>query len=204
MNNKDPYLESKGVIAENIEEPNISKEILDNGYAKLGIGRDDLNKMGEIFNQVFIENGCTRNGLSYLKGVIFIIGSRKNGNSEWREHCSSSLRELFHEWKDKGKISNAFNNAFKSNSNNDKFKSRYDKFPGMRSEEAETYRKFELFYKFFSGICHHDPIGMTHAIRQLYNEEIKTNDISEELFLRAVNDFVKEIKGYFDRNIMEN
>jgi len=202
MKNNDPILkgeEKAGKLTSEPEELSTYEEIIKSGYYELDIEPKTIERMGETFNQLFIKNKIERNGLTYLKGVVFALGSKRY-NPEWREHCASSLRELFHHWGgDDGKISTAFNTAFRSFSRDDKFTSKDDSFPN--SKNSTIYFRFRLFYNFFSSVCHHNIFGMTKNYRLLYGEDVKGNDISEAQFIKVVRDFINEIKYFFNQNI---
>lgn len=170
---------------------NNQKDIMNNGFSKIKISDEKLQKIGCFFNKVFKTVGSARNGLTMLEGSVFALGSKDFRNKEWAEHCSASLRELLHHWKgNPGQISKSFNLAFKNGES---------KFPNIKTDR-EFYERMSFYYYYFSGKCHHNPEGSLYALRALYNDEsIKTADDSDEKFLEVVKDFLEELSDFVNK-----
>lgn len=159
----DPYSEGLYVIELTEEQIKEYGSFLDDFYQRV---RDNHKRQ------------VTRTATTMLYGSIFAIGTRKLKNPEWQEHCASSLREIFHEWKD-GEMESDFNSFYKKKGNK------------LTVEESETFKEFRLHYKYFTGIDHHEAstiLGALSAI--LRNKSLKLKDCYEnDIFLGRVKNF---------------
>lgn len=181
---KDPILEGKSISGDSTASD--LSPTLESVYRTIGTNEEIIDEIGDKFNLAYKKEGCARNGITYLHGAIFAVGSSGQGNLEWREHSASSLRELFHQWKSDGKISSAFNLAFPK------------KVPNMKTD-PDVYRRFKIYYEYFSAICHHDVVGETHSLRQLYSTKTKGSDNHEEIFIKMVNNFLNELNAFLPK-----
>lgn len=157
-------------------------DILENGCKIVGLSKEVLNILGEKLNSIYEKDGCTRNGVAFLQGAIFAIGSKEKGNLEWREHSAASLRETLHEWKDAGNISNAFNLAFPG------------RVPTMKTD-PNIYKRLQDYYGYFSNICHHNVSRETHSLRQIYSSKTKGSHNLEQIFFEIVSKFIEELSN---------
>lgn len=148
------------------------------------LAEGDIEALGERLSLVYQANGSARNGASMLRGALFALSSRPMKNPEWREHAASSFREILHEWKAAGNISNAFCKAFKPGN---------DAFPNM-STHGNEYRRLNGFYEYFSEICHHNATNILYKLQALYGAGMKAGDDTPETFLRAAGDFIREMR----------
>lgn len=164
-----------------------NKDVVELSYEKTGHTRAAIEKLGVDLNYIFEENGLSKNGLTYLRGAVFALNSADLGNDEWREHTASSLREILHEWKSHGAISNALCKVLKKDGND---------FPSSGTHPTE-YRRLEAFYGYFSEICHHRSTYIIHRLRVLYGNDIKTGNDDTEMFLRVVKDYIQELVALF-------
>lgn len=177
---EDESITSKAIPANHKDE----KDPYSEGLYVLEITSDQVNEYGlflDDFYQKVRDNHkrqVTRTALTMIKGAIFAVGTKELNNPEWQEHCASSLREIFHEWKD-GQMESDFNDFYK------------EKGIKLTPDESETFREFRLHYKYFSGIDHHEAstiLGSLSAI--LNNKSLKLKDCyKEKIFLERVKNF---------------
>lgn len=163
------------------------KDVVELSYEKTGHAKATIEKLGTDLNYIFEQNGLSKNGTTYLRGAVFALNSIDLGNDEWREHTAASLREILHEWKSSGAISNAFCKALKKNGNN---------FPTSGTHATE-YRRLEAFYGYFSEICHHRSTFILFRLRVLYGDGIKAGDDNTEMFLAVIKDYIQELVTLF-------
>jgi hypothetical protein len=161
--------------------------ITDNTFA---LTADEIDKITKFFQNVFDKNSNGRTSQSLMKGAFFALLSEAE-NTEWEEHCASSLREFFHEWKgSEGAISSAFNKIKKTDDTN---------FP-TTGNNRPLYERMHLYYEYFSAKCHHEHDNAMRVLRSLYsNQELKhdTPDLFKKtviLFLTEMDSFLKLIK----------
>ena len=121
----------------------------------------------------------TRTGLTMLQGAIFAVGTRDLKNPEWKEHCASSLREIFHEWRRNGDLSYDFNLCYRA------------KGSKLDPAESEVFKVFKLHYDYFCGIDHHEVSGITSSMRSLRNDESLKPEhcLKDDVFLETVQSF---------------
>lgn len=93
----DPILKDKSVGLN--DNKGISSPYTQGLYA-LNLSNDEVEKIGTFINEFYekINRNITRNALTMFKGAVFAVGTRELDNPEWKEHCASSLREIFHAW----------------------------------------------------------------------------------------------------------
>ncbi|MEK7632203.1 MAG: hypothetical protein AAB473_00235 [Patescibacteria group bacterium] len=146
----------------------------------------DIEKVIDFFERVFKENGNWRNGHCLIMGALFALISQRHRNLEWQEHCASSLRELFHQWKgSEGLIVSAFTKIRPKGANN---------FPTAKNGR-DLYARMRWYYEFFSSICHHHHPDALVALKSIRDDrEIK--DISDDLFNKTVAMFFYEMVGF--------
>lgn len=159
----------------------------DNTFA---VTSDDVTLITKFFQSVFDTNSNGRTSLSLMKGAFFALLSEAE-NKEWEEHCASSLREFFHEWKgSEGAISTAFN-KIKKNGDTD--------FPTTGNNRA-LYERMHLYYEYFSAKCHHEHDNGIRALRTIHSDqELKheTVDVFKKtiaMFFTEMSNFVKLTK----------
>ncbi len=194
---------SVGIVKEGIpviqEMPaNDIPDIINVGFSKISsaekgitFSNENIERLGKFFTQVFEVVGSSRNGLTMLQGAVFALGSKDFENKEWKEHCAASLRELLHHWKGtSGNISRDFNLTFKTKNPD---------FPTMITS-PETYQRLNFYYTYFSEKCHHSPARI-YPLRNLYGEDIKDGDDSDEMFFRVVRDFLSELGDFFRAHV---
>ncbi len=169
----DPILKEK----ESVEVDPATETPYKKGLYVLGYSDEQIEELGAFFNEVFEKMRhahsmqVTRNGLTFFQGAIFALGSKELGNVEWKEHCASSIREVFHEWWGNGK---EFNSDFR------------DFFPKSPSADTtETYKNLKLAYQYFSGIAHHNASGIIGSLSALKKDQsLKLEDCyTDDIFL---------------------
>lgn len=160
---------------------------LQSGLSLVETTVDVIDFVGASFTRVFEANGSARNGTVFLRGALFALGTR-DVNHEWREHSSSSLRELYHEWSgDPGAISDAFNTTFKP---------RNTGFPTIKTH-AEDYKRLREYYGYFSDVCHHNAVDIIHHLRFFKGEAAKTGDDTPSQYIEIVKDFIVFHRSFF-------
>lgn len=170
------------------------EEILDAGYSMIDISQEDLNYIGEMFNKIFVKNNLSRNGLSMVRGAVFALGSKDYDNKEWREQCSSSIRELLHEWKQAHPISRAFRSV------NDKTII----FPEPKGLDLNVYQKMEYLYAYFSSTCHHYNTRATYSLRKIMEDDaLKDSDNNDIVFIKVVNSFFSITLSFINKAVVK-
>ena len=185
---EDPLLVDK---KNNVAQLEKSFDFVKEGLISINTSEEDINYLGNIFNEIFAANNSSRNGLTMLNGAMYALGTRQKENLEWREHCAGSLRELIHECRGTGNISRWFCNTYKENNNN---------FPNSKTASKE-YSKIDAFYNYFSEIHHHNSVHILQKLQSLYGSKIKVGDDSEKMFVKVVKDFVETLLNFFHENI---
>ena len=121
----------------------------------------------------------TRTASTMIRGSIFVFFSEKIQNPEWQEHCSSSLREVFHEWKILEELSKDFVKFYKSGS-------------PLSDDEKKVFREFKLHYDYFCGIDHHNASTTLNSLTAILgNNSLKL----KECYLKSI--FIDRVKHYF-------
>ena len=185
---KDPILkgeESYSVTSG--DEPSFFKD----GLSAINLSQEQVDFVGRKFTEIFEHNGSSRNGLVMARGALFGIGSKNYGNAEWREHASSSIRELLHKWKrNAGYLADDFKKTFISKNAS---------FPTVETN-SEEYGRMIAYYSYFSCICHHEANDIIICARKLDGELKKSGQDSEEDFLRKVEDFFCFFYAFFSKH----
>lgn len=152
----------------------ISDPITD-GLDAVDITLEQLESYGDFLNDLYEKirkkhgKDVTRNPHTMLKGALFAIGTEKQNNPEWREHCASSLREIFHEWNG-GDVSSDFALFFRN------------KKP-LSQEEKDAARELKTLYEYFTGIDHHNAsTTMQSSIYLKKDRSLKWGDCVEKDF----------------------
>ncbi len=168
----------------------ISSEInpFTEGLFIVSLAKDQVDSFGSFINSLYQKvrdhhsRQITRNGLTMLRGAIFAIGTRKLSNPEWKEHCASSLREVFHEWNE-GQLESDFVIFYKNKGNK------------LTPEESENFREFRLHYQYFSGIDHHNASTILSSLTSiLKNNTLKLEDCyKDEVFIERIKDFFQRL-----------
>ncbi len=164
----------------------IGQDPFNNGLFIAGITNDQLRLAGDFFNDLYEKirtrtrspRQVTRNALTMLMGAMHALGSKDSKNVEWKEQCSSSLREVLHEWEGNG-------HEFAS-----EFREYYPNSP--KSNETETYKQAKLYYQYFSGIGHHNASGILSSLSALKKSStLKLEDCYQD------DVFIETVKGFF-------
>lgn len=129
----------------------------------------------------------TRTAPTMLKGAIFALGTERQHNPEWKEHCATSLREIFHEWKILNEISSDFSRYYR----NDK---------PLNSYEKEIFKDFKNHYDYFTGIDHHNTSKIQNSlIAILKDNSLKPEDcLKREVFIERVKEFFRIIANIIE------
>jgi hypothetical protein len=160
------------------------------GLKILELDNKEVEKIGKNINDFFQKinekrnKSIDRNAITMLKGAIFAIGTKDLNNPEFKEHCSSSLREIFNVWKDSqlNGLQNDYRDFYKKNITN------------INDELKELWN----YYKFFSGIDHHDHNMWRYALGVIKKEETKhTTGLSDDEFIELVKNFFILLKEIF-------
>ena len=180
---KDPILKEKGTPTDN-QEP------FTNGLYITGLTKEQIEIFGSFLNDLYTKKRkkhksyrVTRNASTMLQGAIFALGTKTLNNIEWKEHCASSLREIFHEWNNFNNFESDFSVFFRDKNNK------------LTSEEKDVFRNLKLLYQYFSGIDHHDASGIMGAlIALLKDNSLKLEDCyKDEVFIEEVKKFFSNI-----------
>lgn len=163
---------------------NVIADPYSEGLYLAGLTDNQVNSYGQFFNNFYElkskkqERQITRNALTMMKGAIFAIGTKKIGNLEWKEHCASSLREIFHEWSN-GDMSSDFAQYYKLNGD------------GLTEEEKLFFRIFKNRYEYFSGVDHHESSKILFSLRTIKNDQLLKFEFcyKDETFINEVKDF---------------
>ena len=150
-----------------------------------------IQTLGQSYQRVFAANEVSRNASSYLNGAMFALGTKNLRNPEWKEHCASSLRELFHHWKGAPEQSYShFKKAFGSGSTT---------YP-IYAEHQVFCMRLKSYYQYFSGKCHHKSDNAVFALQALCApEQIKAEHDTDDKFLEVVRRLLVELKEFTER-----
>lgn len=166
------------------------------GLYIINLDNAQIEEFGNFFNDFYEklskkESGrrITRNALTMFKGAVFALGTKKLNNHEWKEHCASSLREVFHEWGARDRLSSDFCELYKA------------KGTKLSTNESNAFRDFWLFYEYFSGIDHHEADKIMSALRAILKDNTLKleNCYSDDVFSAQVEDYfskLSEIVGF--------
>lgn len=188
----DPELAGRQLAKDVISDP------FTDGLYIVGLSKEGTETYGDFLNELYQKvrdtHKCqvTRNGLTMLQGAIFALGTKKQGNPEWKEHCASSLREIFHEWSE-GQLESDCVLFYKNNGEK------------LTADESETFREFKLHYQYFTGIDHHNASTIQGSlIAILKDKTLKLEDCyKDEIFIDRVKIFfakLNAILGFFRKN----
>ena len=183
---KDPILQQQDPLGTGILSP----------YAeglKLAESSDvAVSELGERINSLFysMNTDVTNNNRGYticcnpitmIKGALFALGTKDLNNPEWKEQCSSSLREIFHV-----NTIQFFKKGYKEkcSKNNDAYLDR-----------------IELYYGFFTGFDHHEPVKWQSNIKPIMNDLNRkhSDGISDDEFIKIVAMFLRELELLFPK-----
>lgn len=153
-----------------------------------GLTSNQVQVYGEFLNSLYQrvrdhhKRQVTRNGLTMLQGAIFALGTERIKNPEWKEHCASSLREIFHEW-DEGQIEADFVKFYR------------DRGEKLTNDESEVFRGFRHHYRYFTGIDHHNASTILNSlIAILKDNTLKLEDCyKDQVFLERVKEFFSKL-----------
>jgi len=179
--------ELKG-MAVSVDDTSSDYDPFTNGLYITGLTKEQIETFGLFLNELYqkIREGhsrqVTRNALTMLQGAIFAIGTQKLKNPEWKEHCASSLREIFHEWNE-GQLESDFSLFYKNNGEK------------LSSDESETFKEFKLHYQYFTGIDHHNASTIQGSlIALLKDNSLKLEDCyKDDVFIERVKNFFSKL-----------
>ncbi len=170
-----------GIKNQNLSDP------FTEGLFLVGVTNEQIDFWGLFLNDFYqkirhkYERQVTRNALTMLKGAIFAIGTKEK-NPEWKEHCASSLREIFHEWSNinNGGLESDFVYFYKDKGNKK-----------LTDGEKGIFKRFKLHYQYFSGIDHHNASTIMDSLQNLLNNQsLKLEDCyKNEIFIERVKEF---------------
>ncbi len=146
------------------------------------------NKLSNFFHKINKKRNrnIDRNPVTMLKGAIFAVGSARLKNIEWKEHCSSSLREIFHVWKSGqlGSFKNDYRDCYNKN---------------IDQDTNYTLEKIWNYYELFSGIDHHEHDKWRWALIIIKQDStIKhTRGLGDDEFIELLKEFFTLLKKVF-------
>jgi hypothetical protein len=188
---EDPSLKNQQQISIQSNQLTISSD----GLAIISISEDQIIFVGQKFNKIFNNKKKARNVITMLQSAVFSLSSKNAENPGWREHCSSSLRELLDEWSgDGGKICTAFNDVFKTDNAS---------FPSTKTHQQE-YKTLQEYYGYFSDICHYNATGVLQHLQFLLDETAKPGDDTPENFIKVVKNFIIFLFNFFSTHVKNN
>ncbi|MBI4117682.1 MAG: hypothetical protein HY453_01205 [Parcubacteria group bacterium] len=158
------------------------------GLYLIGISKEQVENFGTFVNDLYQKirdtrkKQVTRNAVTMLQGAIFAIGTNKQHNPEWKEHCASSLREIFHEWSE-GQLESDFVKFYKNEGEK------------LASNESEVFKEFRQHYQYFTGIDHHNASTIQGSlIALLKNNALKLEDCyKDDIFIERVKTFFSKL-----------
>ncbi|MFH2069118.1 MAG: hypothetical protein ABII89_06640 [Candidatus Omnitrophota bacterium] len=183
---KDPELIGRTVLGDSISS---DYDPFTNGLYIVGLTREQLESFGLFLNELYQKlrekeprRQVTRNALTMLRGAIFALGTQKLKNPEWKEHCATSLREIFHEW-EQGRVESDFCLFYKNSGEK------------LTEKESDTFRGFRLHYEYFTGIDHHNASTILGSLITLLKDNtLKLEDCyKDEVFIERVKDFFSKL-----------
>jgi len=182
----DPELKGKSVTGDD----EVAYNPYTTGLYVVGIVDEEIESLGIFMEDIYkkmCEKGMrtqiTRNALTMMKGAIFAIGTNKLNNPEWKEHCASSLREIYHEWKNQD-FTHCFQSFFRG-----------ENLP-LTEEEKNILKTFYHHYDYFSGIDHHEVGKYVGALKAISGDhELKPDHCyKDDIFIERVKDFFLLLK----------
>lgn len=181
---KDPELQEREVSGDGSSS---DYDPFTDGLFTAGLSKKQVEAFGLFLNELYQKvrdnhnRQVTRNALTMLQGAIFALGTQKLKNPEWKEHCASSLREIFHEWSE-GQIESDFALFYKN------------KGEKLTNDESESFKEFRLHYQYFTGIDHHNASTIQASLIAL----LKDNTLKlEDCYKDDV--FIERVKGFFSK-----
>ena len=179
----DPELKYKSTAGAN-ESASEKQFIFTEGLDALNLVEEQIDSYGLFVNKFYEKvetqhkKQITRNALTMMKGAVFAIGTRSLGNPEWKEHCASSLREIFHEWGGIQEFTNDFAGIVRKNI-------------GLAEHESNNLKSLWNLYAYFSGIDHHEASKVLRSLKNFLNDaSLKPEDCYKDgVFIDRVKDF---------------
>jgi hypothetical protein len=173
------------LVAGKVDLASNALEVLSKTDNTFAVSAEEISAVVKFFQHVFDKNDNGRTSQSLMSGAFFSLLSEGN-DTEWEEHCASSLREFFHEWKgSEGAISTAFNKIKKTDDTD---------FP-TTGNNRPSYEKMRLYYEYFSAKCHHEHDNATRSLRSLHRDQGLKSD-TPELFKKTVAMFFTDMNGF--------
>ena len=161
--------------------------LVDEGLQVIDLTQAQLEEVSTFYNDMYLSQKVLnpRKEISndtkrHVGGSIFALGSSKY-NPEWKEHCASSLREMMHPWKDKSML-NAYKNIYTDYNGLDQ---------KIKDESSQLCNGLNIYYRYFSGIVHHNPTGIVSAYRDLGATPVEDYEecITDRRFVNIVQRF---------------
>ena len=177
---EDPILKGR---ATGVAETSVLSDPYTDGLYVINLSNEEVERLGSFVNAFYatLAKGVTRNALTMFKGAVFAVGTKELGNPEWKEQCASSLREIFHAWK----------NGL-SDFSSDFCRHHKPKDVALTQEETNTIRDFWDRYQYFTGIDHHEAETIMGSLRKIKGDEsLKLEDCFKDEI------FIAEVKKYF-------
>lgn len=168
------------------------------GLNIVGMTDSQITQLGVFINDFYMQISkkkkvaITRNALTMLRGAIFAIGTHKLNNIEWKEHCSTSIREIFHEWDGQSNLGSDFGLIFRNGKGR------------LNDEEKSTILNIWNYYKYFSGIDHHSTSKSIFALQSITgNHSLKPDSLTNDVFIEQTKGFMINLSKLFEmsRNI---
>lgn len=177
---QDPELKDKSVS----DKYPIDNDPFRRGLYVAGLTKEQVDISGLFFNELYEKlrgrRQVTRNAQTMLRGAVFALGTKDLQNMEWKEHSASSLREPHHEWDGMAQFKSDFISFYRNQNNN------------LTLEQSQLFDKSWLYYRYFTGIAHHDAATIMGALKSLLqNNLLKLEDCYRDEV------FVAQVKGYF-------
>lgn len=174
----------------------------DGDYYQLGLGslnitEAELRQIGSLMHKLSNirldglrskkcpEKGTDNDHHRHLQGAVFAFGS-ENNNQEWREHFSSSIRDMLSLFSDSPDV---FTNTLEELVREGK----------MLQEDFEKINevciKIKKYYQFFTGVVHHKPTTIINGFRQLENSEAENRECqTDDNFKLVAKHFFRDMK----------
>jgi hypothetical protein len=158
------------------------------GLKILELDNKEVEKIGKNINDFFQKinekrnRSINRNPITMLKGAIFAVGTKDLNNPEFKEHCASSLREIFHVWTGLNGLQNDYRDFYNIHIQNinDKLKELWN------------------YYEFFSGVDHHEQVRWRRALESIKKITTKhTTGLDDDEFIELVKKFFIILKEIF-------
>jgi hypothetical protein len=160
------------------------------GLRILGLDKIEVEKIGKNINDFFQKiskkrnRSINRDAVIMFKGAIFAIGTKDLNNPEFKEHCSSSLREIFHVWRKSGKLiglQKDYKYFYKNENTN-------------TININDKLKELWYYYDLFTGIVHHESERWRYAFASIKKTSIEYTSELNEL---NDNEFIELVKNFF-------